>query len=103
MLVELCSVTADGQSADGSGSVQPSLLFLKAGPAGGLRPSNNTTADGPHRQAAQDDSSTPRSPTLTLAGLALPFLLALLLKRQAMELPGVFGMRTSLGGPLRVT
>ena len=75
---------------------------LQAAP-GRLRPSNDTTADGPHRQATQDDSSTPGSPTLTLAGLALPFLLALLLKRQALELPGVFGMRTSLGGPLRVT
>ena len=43
----------------------------------------------------------PQSPTL--AGLALPFLLALLLKRQALELPRVLGMSTRLGGPLRVT
>jgi len=43
----------------------------------------------------------PQSPTL--AGLALPFLLALLLKRQALELPRVLGMPTRLSGPLRVT
>jgi hypothetical protein len=35
-------VAADGQSADGSGSLQLSLLFLKADPAGGRlrRPSS---------------------------------------------------------------
>jgi len=49
----------------------------------------------------EDDRSMPQSPTL--AGLALPFLLALLLKRQALELPRVLGMPTSLGGPLRVS
>jgi hypothetical protein len=49
----------------------------------------------------EDDRSMPQSPTL--AGLALPFLLALLLKRQALELPRVLGMPTRLGGQLRVT
>jgi hypothetical protein len=49
----------------------------------------------------EDDRSMPQSPTL--AGLALPFLLALLLKRQALELPRVLGMPTRLSGPLRVT
>ena len=33
----------------------------------------------------------------------ITFLLALLLQRQALELPRVLGMPTSLGGPLRVT
>ena len=33
----------------------------------------------------------------------ITFLLALLLKRQALELPRVLGMPTRLGGPLRVT
>ena len=42
----------------------------------------------------------PQSPAL--AGLALPFLLALLLKRQRLELPGVLGMGASIGGPVRV-
>ena len=35
---------ADGQSADRSDSLQPPLLFLKAGPAGGLRPPSGPAA-----------------------------------------------------------
>ena len=37
------------------------------------------------------------------ASLALPFLLALLLKRQDLQLAGVLGMGASVGCPVRVT
>jgi hypothetical protein len=47
--------------------------------------------------------TAPRLHSPTLTGLALPFLLALLLKRLALELPRMLGMPTSLSGPVRVT
>jgi hypothetical protein len=46
-----CSGTADGQSADDSGSLQLSPLFLKAGPAGGRRARALGTPPGGRNQA----------------------------------------------------
>jgi hypothetical protein len=47
--------------------------------------------------------TAPRLHSPTLTGLAVPFLLAPLCKRQALELPRMLGMPRSLGGPVRVT
>ena len=88
-------------------SCEKFLYYFKAGPAGGLRPPSGPATtprppgDRPHRQATQDD----RFPAFTAlhSPAGITFLLALLLKRQALELPRVLGMPTSLGGPLRVT
>jgi hypothetical protein len=90
---------ADGQSADRSGSLQLPLLSLKAGPAGRQRHGGQRATASPTNHPGWQLHARTALPSP--AGTT--FLLALLLKRQDLEFPGVVGMRPGVGCSVGVT